>query len=346
MTAVFFLSRSRSHRGASRSAIIDRRYRRSGTKDLCWRGLSLTKTLMQIYIARNGQQLGQYSVEEVNRKLADGTFSPSDLGWHEGAAGWAPLSSIAGLSLPAGPAAMPVTPPPAPFPAPSGPAPRPAPAPTPSAAVTPQPAQSSKGLVVTSWILLGLTFVISLIPVLGCGSWLLAWPVAVATLVMAIVILNRGEKTQGIAILIAAILIVPVTMVASVASTALLGATVSEHEKEQEKQIIENLRDLSDAKAKWVAQTRVKEGAKVTVSGLAPYLDGKEINSIVGEIYDPRPVGEEPIATLPSTKSLASHKKGAVLTASGSSFAIDMSSSSSSESEDDSPSPAASPQQL
>jgi hypothetical protein len=300
---------------------------------------------MQIHVARNGQQLGQYSVEEVNRKLADGTLSPADLGWHEGAAGWAPLSSIAGLTMPTAPdsPAMPTSPPPAPSPAPMAPPPRPVPAQSSVTSVTPQSAQSLKGLVVTSWILLGVTFVISLVPVLGCGSWILAWPVAVATLVMAIVILTRGGKTQGIAILIASILVVPVTMVTSIATTALLGVSVSEHEKAQENQIMENLRALSDAKAKWVAQTKVKDGAKVTVAGLSAYLDGKEIKSIVGEIYDPRPVGEEPTATLPETKSLGSHQKGAVLTARESSPALDPATS---ETEDDPPSPAASPEQL
>lgn len=183
------------------------------------------------------------------------------------------------------------------------------------ASVTPTSGQSVKGLVVTSWILLGLTFVISLVPVLGCGSWLLAWPVAIATLIMAIIILTRGGKTQGIAILVASILLVPLTMVVSIASTALLGVTVSEHEKTQEKQIMANLRALSDAKAKWVAQTKVTEGASTTVAGLAAYLDGKEIKPIVGETYDPRPVGQEPTATLPATKSLGSRDKGAVLTA-------------------------------
>lgn len=240
---------------------------------------------------------------------------------------------------------MPISPPPAPSPRPIAPPPRPATGHS-VTSVAPQSGENVKGLVVTSWVLLGVTFVISLVPVLGCGSWLLAWPVAVATLVMAIIILTRGGKTQGIAILIASILIVPITMVASIASTALLGVTVSEHEKTQEKLIIENLHALADAKAKWVAQTKVKEGAKVTVAGLSAYLDGKEIKSIVGEIYDPRPVGEEPIATLPATKSLASHEKGAVLTASGSSLAVDQSPSSSSEREDDPPTPAASPEQL
>ena len=68
-------------------------------------------------------------------------------------------------------------------------------------------------MVVTSWILLGLTFVISLVPVLGCGSWFLVWPVAMATFIMAIVILNRGGKTQGILLIIASIFIVPLALV-------------------------------------------------------------------------------------------------------------------------------------
>lgn len=314
-------------------------------KGLCFPGLSVTRTAMQIHVARNGQQLGQYSIEEVNRKLADGTFSPADLGWHDGAAGWAPLSSIAGLTMPAGPAVMPVSPPPAPSPPPSAPAARPAPAPGPMTGVTPTSGQSVKGLVITSWVLLGLTFIISLVPVLGCGSWLLAWPVAVATLIMGIIILTRGVKPQGIAILIGAVLIVPLTMVASIASTALLGAAVSEHEKTQENQIMDNLRALSDAKAKWVTQTRVQAGAKVTVAGLAAYLDGKEIKSIVGEIYDPRPVGEEPTATLPATKSLASHEKGAVIIANEFSMALETSPSPSKR-RDDAPSPAGSPEEL
>ena len=301
------------------AGVNDPGYSREGRKACAGAAFPSQENTMQIHVARNGQQLGQFSVEEVNRKLADGSFSPTDLGWYEGAAGWAPLSNIAGLTMPAAPAppATFVSPPPAPFPTPGAPPPGPAPAPSPVVHVTPAPSQSVKGLVITSWVLLGVTLVISLVPVLGCGSWVLAWPVAVATLIMAIVILTRGGKAQGIAILIASILLVPVTMVVSVASTGLLGFTVSEREKTQEGQIMENLRALSDAKAKWVAQTKVTDGSRTTVAGLAPYLDGKEIKPIVGETYDPRPVGQEPTATLPASKSLASHGKGAVLTASG-----------------------------
>jgi len=299
---------------------------------------------MQIHVARNGQRLGQYSVEEVNRKLADGTLLLTDLAWHEGAAGWAPLASIAGVTTPSA-STMPILPPPAPIPVPSAP-----PAPPTQNGVggsPPQPVQSYKGMAVASWILLGLTALLSIVPVLGFAAWILAFIVIPLALVLAIVILTRGGKTQGILILVTSVVVLPVfILVASLASTLILGAAVSEREKTQEKQIMENLRALSEAKAKWVKQTKVTDGTKVTVAGLTLYLDGKEVKSIAGEIYDPKPVGQEPTATLPATKSLGSHTKGAVMTVNGSSPANDTSSSSDLETEDEAPAPTASPQEL
>jgi hypothetical protein len=311
---------------------------------------------MQIYVARNGQHLGQFSVEEVNRKLGDGTLSLTDLGWYEGAAGWAPLSTIAGVALPAAPVA-PMPPPPAPSSMPGSPPPAPSSMPgapparpiqsTAGAAMAQQPVQSYKGMAVTSWILLGLTALLSIVPVLGFGAWLLACIVVPVAFILAIVILTRGGKTQGILILVTSLVVLPVFIfVASLSSTLILGAAVSEREKTQEKQIMENLRALSAAKAKWIKQTKVPDGTKVTVAGLTAYLDGREIKAIVGEVYDPRPVGQEPTATLPATKSLASHEKGAVLTASGSSLTIETSSSSDLETDDETPAPAASPRVL
>jgi len=294
---------------------------------------------MQIYVARNGQHLGQFSVEEVNRKLGDGTLLLADLGWYEGAAGWAPLSALPAASP------MPMPPPPAPSPLLTAPPARPIQS-TAGAAMAQQPVQSYKGMAVTSWILLGLTALLSIVPVLGFGALLLACIVVPVAFILAIVILTRGGKTQGILILVTSLVVLPVFIfVASLSSTLILGAAVSEREKTQEKQIMENLRALSDAKAKWIKQTKVPDGTKVTVAGLTAYLDGREIKAIVGEVYDPRPVGQEPTATLPATKSLASHEKGAVLTASGSSLTIETSSSDL-ETDDETPAPAASPRVL
>src|SRR3954464_10050235 len=58
---------------------------------------------MQIHVARDGKELGVYSLEEVNRQLAAGTLRLTDQAWYEGAAGWIALSNVPGVSAaPAG----------------------------------------------------------------------------------------------------------------------------------------------------------------------------------------------------------------------------------------------------
>ena len=52
---------------------------------------------MQIHVARDGKQLGIFSLEEINRQLTAGTLSLSDQAWYEGAAGWAALSTVPGV---------------------------------------------------------------------------------------------------------------------------------------------------------------------------------------------------------------------------------------------------------
>ncbi len=52
---------------------------------------------MMIHIDRGGERMGPYSLEDVNRYLADGTLQSSDLGWYEGAADWAPVTNIEGV---------------------------------------------------------------------------------------------------------------------------------------------------------------------------------------------------------------------------------------------------------
>lgn len=49
---------------------------------------------MQIYIARDGQQTGPFSLDDVLGQLRSGTVKPTDLAWYAGAAGWQPISSI------------------------------------------------------------------------------------------------------------------------------------------------------------------------------------------------------------------------------------------------------------
>jgi hypothetical protein len=76
---------------------------------------------MRIHIARNGQPMGPFSLEEVNRQLAAGTLSLSDQAWYEGAAGWAPLSTVPGVSSSASASSASPSPPPTTPPTPSVP---------------------------------------------------------------------------------------------------------------------------------------------------------------------------------------------------------------------------------
>ena len=65
---------------------------------------------MQIHIARDGKQLGPFSLEEINRQLAAGTLNLSDQAWYEGAAGWAALSTVPGVGAAAPASASPISP--------------------------------------------------------------------------------------------------------------------------------------------------------------------------------------------------------------------------------------------
>src|SRR2546421_4330180 len=65
---------------------------------------------MQIHVARDGKELGVYSLEEINRQLAAGTLRLTDQAWYEGAAGWAALSTVPGVSAAPASAAPQVSP--------------------------------------------------------------------------------------------------------------------------------------------------------------------------------------------------------------------------------------------
>jgi hypothetical protein len=272
---------------------------------------------MQIYVGKNGQQLGPFSLEEVNRKLADRTFAGTDLAWYEGAAGWAPLSSVSGVVIPPAASAAPTVPTPGPGPVPA-PTPAPVPAPVPSrpSAYPAQPVATGssnyKTMARVGWILLGVTLLISCIPILGCGAWILVWPVAIAAIILGIITMSRGGTGQGIGLIIAAILLVPLVGIIPIVSTALFG---DKQERRNETQIMENLRTIDGAKGQYVTATKASNGADVTMANLTSYLSGKEIKPVEEEQYNPMPVGQAPTATLPAKKSIGGFKEGEALTA-------------------------------
>ena len=57
---------------------------------------------MNIYIQKNGQNLGPYSIEQVNQYINEGQLSHNDLAFYDGLTNWVPLSSIEGTLFPPG----------------------------------------------------------------------------------------------------------------------------------------------------------------------------------------------------------------------------------------------------
>jgi hypothetical protein len=56
---------------------------------------------MKIWINRAGQNLGTFTLEEIQRGLEQGIYLPSDLAWQEGMETWRPLSAFPGITIPA-----------------------------------------------------------------------------------------------------------------------------------------------------------------------------------------------------------------------------------------------------
>lgn len=54
---------------------------------------------MQIYLARNQEQAGPYSLEQVNSMLASGQVLLTDLAWHDGMDNWQTLGQLTGGQL-------------------------------------------------------------------------------------------------------------------------------------------------------------------------------------------------------------------------------------------------------
>jgi len=67
----------------------------------------------RIYINRNGQEFGPYSIEEARRYLNVGQLVMSDTAKREGDEGWLPVATVLGV-VPPPPSPIPPPPPPKP----------------------------------------------------------------------------------------------------------------------------------------------------------------------------------------------------------------------------------------
>ena len=70
-----------------------------------------------------------------------------------------------------------------------------------------------RGLTKTSWILLSIACLVSLIPFVGFASWFIAGPVFLATFILSIIILTRGGTLQGILVMLFSMFVAPVIVI-------------------------------------------------------------------------------------------------------------------------------------
>src|SRR6266853_75516 len=86
-----------------------------------------------------------------------------------------------------------------------------------------QPDKQNRSLIITSWVLIGLVCLISVIPFFGFGSWLITGPILFIALVLGIIILARGETLPGLAILLTSLIAAPVFIAVAPFVSSLIG---------------------------------------------------------------------------------------------------------------------------
>jgi hypothetical protein len=62
---------------------------------------------MTLYIVKNGQKLGPYSIADAQALVAAGTVKANDWTWYEGLPNWIPLEQVPGFVVPAAPGERP-----------------------------------------------------------------------------------------------------------------------------------------------------------------------------------------------------------------------------------------------
>ena len=192
---------------------------------------------MDYYYSLNNQPEGPVPLDRLHELFRTGVISAATLVVPVGGSEWKPYSTLEAAPQDLAGSAVPRDVPPADAGASSSETSAQLPPPTPPSAARagtpsyaapagPETAQPPyKNLVLISWVLFGATALLSIIPILGCFSWLMLIPVVITCVILGVITLQRGGTTQGVLILIAAVVVLPlITIIAPIVTTALFGA--------------------------------------------------------------------------------------------------------------------------
>jgi hypothetical protein len=166
-----------------------------------------------IYVYHNNEQVGPFTEEKIRRYLDEGRIEPSTLGWVEGADDWRPVSEMLGLPVAQHVQTSQMS------------------QPQPQQAVPQNTPSDPKNLILASWIMIGAICLVALIPGFGFLTWLIAFPVLLATLIMGILTLRKGRKLQGVSILLVSLIVTPAflllaPLVTTLGAVAVAGSSI------------------------------------------------------------------------------------------------------------------------
>ena len=189
---------------------------------------------MDYYYSLDNQPHGPVPLTQLHELFRAGVITLDTLVVPVGGSEWkayktveVPPQDLAGSAVPGDIPPAGSTPPPVASTSGSTPTP-PAMLPSSAGATSPPPSAAQPGyknLVLISWILLGVTTLLSLIPIVGCFSWVMLIPVLITCVVLGVMTLQRGGTTEGVLILIASVVVLPLfTLIAPILTTALFGA--------------------------------------------------------------------------------------------------------------------------
>jgi hypothetical protein len=181
---------------------------------------------MNYYYSLNNQPQGPVPIEQLHELFRTGVITGETLVVPVGGAEWRSYSTLqtAAQHLPGSDVRGDVPPAFQPQPLPSVTA-TPTRAADPAIGASGTPQLGYKNLVLISWALIGVTALLSIIPLLGCFSWVMLIPVVITCAILGVMTLQRGGTTEGVLILIAAVVVLPLfTIIAPILTTALFGA--------------------------------------------------------------------------------------------------------------------------
>ena len=222
-----------------------------------------------IYLHHEDQQIGPFNEEAIRQYLKEGRIQPTTLGWVEGS-DWKPIGDMMGIVT-----SSHMTPPPTNH--------------QQAVAYGARQTQAEihqanpKKLILASWLMIGVTCLVALIPGVGFLTWIIAFPVLLVTFILGIITLTKGRTLQGVSILLTSLIAAPIFLVVApiVTTAGVVAATESGSATNFDEDFSDNLSSSDDPP---INQAVASIGDKVKMNdSVWEVVSAKELGNMLDE---------------------------------------------------------------